>query len=89
LRIPETGKPSRAWLLALFFDQPPILVMRTDPDPDEVPTVFCGESAVSKPGSYRPQLSDSLEMERGMGGVLLQDFKIRTGHCLDRFWQSG
>jgi hypothetical protein len=60
--------------LALLFDQSLILVVRADPDPDKVRTIFHGEGAVIDPDPSRPQLPDFLEMERGVRWVFFQEW---------------
>ena len=40
------------------------------------------------PDPYGPQLSDLLEMQRGMRWVLLQEFEVLPGHSLDSFRQT-
>lgn len=47
----------------LPFGQPLILVMGTDPDPDEVRTILNGKGAIVESNSGRPELADPLEVQ--------------------------
>ena len=70
-----------------MFDQPLVLVMRTDPDPNKVRTILHCEGAVIDPDPHGPQLSDFLEMQRGVRRVRLQEFEVLSAHSLDGFRQ--
>src|SRR6267143_2556702 len=75
-------------MLALPFDQSPVLVMGTAPDPDKVRFILACPSAVIDPGSHGPQVSRLLEMQGGMRGVVFQQFEVFSGHFLDTFRQT-
>ena len=62
--------------------------MRTDPDPDKLRTILDCEGAVIDPDPRGPQLSDLLEMQRGVRWVLVQEFEVLSGHFLDSFRQT-
>jgi hypothetical protein len=52
---------STQWL-ALLFDQSLILIMRTDPNPNEILSVLDCKRPVMSPGSRGPKLSDLFEV---------------------------
>ncbi|MGA7841300.1 MAG: hypothetical protein WCA34_10300 [Candidatus Acidiferrales bacterium] len=59
--------------------------MSTDPNPGEVVAVWYRQSAVIHSHSHRPQLSDLLEVQRGMRGVVFQQFEVFSSDRLETF----
>jgi hypothetical protein len=67
------------------LDQPLILVMGTDPDPDEVRAVLHGDGTVIDPDPCGPQFPNLLEVQGGVSGVRLQQREVLAGDSLDGF----
>ena len=74
--------------LTLLFDQPLILVMRADPDPNKVRTILHGEGVVIDSDPRGPIVPDFLKMQGGVRWVLSQQVEILVGHSLDGFRQA-
>jgi hypothetical protein len=72
--------------LALLLDTPLILIMMSNPNPDEICPILNGQRPVMRPNSHRPQLANLLEVQRRVCGVFLQEVEVVSGHSLDRFW---
>jgi hypothetical protein len=53
-----------------LFDHSLILVVRTDPNPDEVRAILHSDGAVIDADSRRPEIPDSFEMKRRVCWVL-------------------
>jgi hypothetical protein len=51
----------RNLLLALLLDDSLILIMRTDPNPDEVRSILDCQRPVMRPSPHGPQLADLFE----------------------------
>ena len=85
--------PVRAYLSArspidsFLLDHPLVFVMGANPDPNKVRAIFYGKRPVIDSRSRCPKLPDFFEMKRGMGRVLLQQFKILFRCPLDSFWE--
>jgi hypothetical protein len=53
-------------------EQPVVVGMSTDPEPDHIAIVFYGHGTVMDTDMDRPETSHLLEMQRGMTGILAQ-----------------
>jgi hypothetical protein len=65
----DHGYPCNRWL-TLLLDQSLILIVRTDPYPNKIRAVLDSDGAVIDSNSRGPQITDSLEMQGGVGRVL-------------------
>lgn len=65
-----------------------IFGMRSDPEPDAIIAVRYGESPVSNADASRPVRSDSLEVQRWMSGILLEQFEICIGKIAHALGQA-
>jgi hypothetical protein len=69
-------------------DQSIVFVVVSDPDPGEISAFLHGKGAVVEPHAGGPELSDFLEMERGMHRVILQKVEIPASDSLYRGRQT-
>ena len=70
------------------LDQSFILIMRTDPKPFCPATFHNGESAMVVADARRPEVSNLLEVQRGMTRVAQPQFEVLSGEPPDLWWQS-
>ena len=66
-----------------MLNEPLILIMRTDPDPNEIRAIFNRKGSIVEANSGRPQLANLLEMQRWVAAIGLQEFKVLSRHLLD------
>lgn len=57
-------------------NQPLILVVAANPEPHDVLTFLYSEDAMMNANPSRPKSTDLLEVQRRMGGVLLEKLKV-------------
>lgn len=91
-QVAEAGFSPRAYvlhvhlrpshLLAPFHDTI-VFVVRSDPHPDEVLSVFDGECPVGEIDPCGPEDSDLLKLQRGVSGIGLQQGKGLIGPFAD------
>jgi hypothetical protein len=68
-------------------NQPVVLIVCTDPEPENPFRRFGSEGAETTPDSHRPVLADALEVERWVLRVPSQQLVIFTGELLKLRWQ--
>lgn len=75
----------------MSFDETVVLRMGTDPKPKDT-RIIAGhidtQGAVMDTRSYRPQLTNFLEVQRRMHGVILQQGKAFVGRLTDMWGQT-
>lgn len=62
--------PRRPPRVSPVFDESFILIMRTDPNPDEIRSIFDRKRPLTKRSSHRPKLADLLKCREGVKGFL-------------------
>ena len=72
----------------LAANDPQVLVVATDPDPEQILSFFDGNSSVGTPNPNRPILVDFLESKRRVSGTILEQLEVSLGSPLNCFRQS-
>ena len=57
--------------------------MRSDPDPVNTAFDVSCKGPIMSAHAYRPEITDLLEMERGMPGIRFQKFVVLVGEGAD------
>lgn len=73
--------------LALLFDAWFILIMRSDPNPNEICSIFNGQGPVMRFNSHGPELANLFEVQRRVCGIFFQEVEVVSGNFLD--WKEG
>ena len=88
--VASCSRPAPTAVLAgVLPDHTLVLVMRTDPHPDEVAAILDGKGSVGKADSSRPELADLLEVQRWMSRILLEQSEVFPGQILGAFGEIG
>ena len=74
-------------LLGEFSYHSFIIVMCPYPSPYEIVTILDCKSPVIHASSNGPKISDFLEMERRMSGIIFQKVKVLFRNLLNRLWK--
>ena len=72
----------------LSANDPHILVVATDPDPEEILSFFDGNSSVGAPHPNRPIVVDLLEVKRRVSRTILEQLEVSLRSPLNCFRQS-
>jgi hypothetical protein len=62
-----------------YLQEPLILIVRADPEPNEGVLVPDGESTISPGNTRRPEFAHWLQLNGSMGGVVNQQFILLVG----------
>jgi hypothetical protein len=57
--------------------------MRSDPKPGDTALGYCSESPIPEPYPYRPEVTDSLEVKRGVPWIYLQELEVLVRRVAD------
>jgi len=60
----------------LLFDQSFIVIVRANPDPNEVRAILHSQGAVVDPDPSGPKNTYFLEMQGGVGWIVFQKFEV-------------
>ena len=63
-------------------NDPQVLVMVANPEPDEVVAILDCHCSVGGAHPRRPVVADISEPQRGMSGIRLQEFEVPAGRLL-------
>lgn len=69
-------------------NDPHVLVVAADPDPEQVLSFFDGDSSVGTTNPNRPIFVDLLEPEGRVPRTSLEQLEVSTRSPLNGFWQS-
>src|SRR5262249_14016695 len=83
---PDARVLCSAWLAPL--DHALVVIVGTNPHPQEILTVFDSQGPMSKPDPGRPQVADLLELERGVPRIRLQELEVLVSEFTDIVGQA-
>ena len=78
----------RALNQSLPTNNPYVLVMATNPDPEQIMSFFDSDSSVGTSDPNRPIFVDLLEPERRVPRTSLEQLEVSARSPLNGFWQS-
>ncbi len=81
----ETNAPGSC--ICVLADDAIILGVGSDPEPKNPIRGVDGECPVVHPDSHRVKATHSLEVERRMARIGLEELKLPGSKCANRFWQ--